>query len=79
VLPIRRVPRQEASDVTTGVDSSRIDADERPEEPSTRAVRVETTLYESARLIADLRGESVESVVARALRVYAQGRRRPRD
>jgi hypothetical protein len=62
-----------------GVDDAVIEAGDYREESSTRMVPVETTLYESARLIAELRGESVDDVVARALRSYARGRRRPRD
>ncbi len=79
VVPIRREPKQEAPDVSAGVDDSMIEAGDYREESSTRVVHVETTLYESARLIAELRGESVDNVVARALRSYARGRRRPRD
>ena len=79
IVPIRREPKQEVPDVSAGVDDSRIEAGDYRDEASTRVVHVDTTLYESARLIAELRGESVDNVVARALRSYARGRRRPRD
>jgi hypothetical protein len=49
--------------------------------PSDRAVvriGVDPDLYDEARRIADLRGQSVDEVVARALRSYARGRLRPR-
>lgn len=79
IVPIRREPKQEVTDVSAGVDDSMMDAEEYRDESSTRVIHVDTTLYESARLIAELRSESVDNVVARALRSYARGRRRPRD
>lgn len=79
LLPIREYPRQEASDVTAGVDRSRLDYDESVDPSRVQAMYVDAQLYESARLIAELRGEKVTDVVARALRSYAQGRKRPRD
>lgn len=46
-----------------------------------RHVRVDvgSDLYDEARRIANLRGENLDEVVARALRAYARGRLRPRD
>jgi hypothetical protein len=39
---------------------------------------VDAQLYDAALRIAQLRGQSVEDVVARALKTYARGRNRPR-
>jgi len=76
---MRRHVKREAIEMTAGVERSRFDQGKQFDEPETRAVVVDARLYESARLIADLRSERVEDVVARALRTYAQGRKRPRD
>jgi antitoxin component of RelBE/YafQ-DinJ toxin-antitoxin module len=42
-------------------------------------MRIGTDLYEEAHRIAEMRGQTVDDVVARVLRKYAQGRTRPRD
>jgi len=76
---MRRLVKREALEMAAGAERSRFEHDKRFDTPETQAVDVDARLYEAARLIADLRGERVEDVVARALRGYAQGRKRPRD
>jgi hypothetical protein len=46
--------------------------------PDERAVYVDAQLYDAALRIAELRGQRIEDVVARALKQYARGRSRPR-
>jgi hypothetical protein len=41
-------------------------------------VRIDTDVYQAACRIADMRGETTDGVVSRALRRYARGRTRPR-
>ena len=65
--------------MNAGADKAAVDFDRQLDAPGVHALYVDAQLYESARLIAELRGEKVSDVVARALRAYAQGRRRPRD
>jgi hypothetical protein len=43
------------------------------------SVLVQADLYDAARQIADMRGETVEDVAVQVLRKYARGRTRPRD
>ncbi len=47
--------------------------------PTRHPVRVDSDLYEAVLRIADMRSETVDDVVVRALRKYARGRTRPRD